>query len=1008
MRLLLAFSLFCGSFCSIPAYAQLSINEGSNKNYSAIADEDGDFPDWIELYNGGTDTVLLYNYSLSDNANNPQKWQFPAIKLAPNDYQIVFCSGKNRKPISDFTHVLTANNYNPTTGWNTHTFSTPFYWDGVSNILVNTCSYSSAGYTVNSIFNQTATSFPSTSFYFQDGNDAACSYTYGNPVNMRPNVRFNSSTIGAETNQNSPTDYPAPYGNWYWAAKHQMLFLASELSAAGLTAGYINSLSFDVASTDPGMVYDYIEIDMKLVAYDELNTNFEVLNPNMYQHTNFSISGNGENVMLYDPGMIELSSLDITCQNLNESTGLQPDGSSTIVSFEVPTPDSTNNNSLGLTEHLLAPTFSQSPGIFGSTINVTIANPNGADSDVYYTTDGSEPTTASNLYTGTAIPFFYSNVLRARAFATGYLPSEIASASYLFGVQHETPIISITTDNSNLYGPAGIFDNWQFDWQRAAHIDYFLQDSVQPLFSQNTGMQVDGGWGGSRSNQQHSFRLELDNGVLGEGPVHYPIIPYRTERNKYSNFYLRNGSNQFLNFPYKDAFQMQAMSETTNNYYSAWRPVSVYINGQYFGLYELREKLDDEFFREYDGAHKDSIDILSLSAWNNFVLRSVNGNPADTFYTIYDQFDALNPASPNYWDVADQFFDQTYYVDYIIAESWMGNTDWPGNNIKIYRSNKTDFRYRFCTIDMELALAPYSWTDCYFDHINYLFTQSPENPFINVWLQGIQNNRFHDYFINRFADVMNTEYLPSRLVPLEQSYFDATVVEMQKEYMLWGDPNNIPQQMTDFYNSHLTLQEQLSIRSGEVRNHIENNFGLPNQVDLTLDVHPAGAGHIHISTIEPEDDEYPWNGIYFNGVPIKIEAIANFGYNFSNWGNNGLITDVLNEVFLDTLDVTSIQFDAYFEESGAGISESAEVSNFNVYPNPGKTQISLVDLSGEQTGKKAYEIIDMAGRTLLSKALSTTQPETVIDISTLPNSVYLIRVMDGEVVLEQLRFVKVD
>lgn len=147
----------------------------------------------------------------------------------------------------------------------------------------------------------------------------------------------------------------------------------------------------------------------------------------------------------------------------------------------------------------------------------------------------------------------------------------------------------MVTDNANLYGATGIFDNWPFDWERAAYVEYF--DTTQALiFSQHAGIQIDGGAGGSRAQPQHSFRVELDHPVVGDGPVDYPLIPNRSERTKYSKFYLRNGSNQYLVLPYKDASQVEMMAGETNVYYSAWRPVSVYINGNYFGLYELREK----------------------------------------------------------------------------------------------------------------------------------------------------------------------------------------------------------------------------------------------------------------------------------------------------------------------------------------------------------------------------------------------------------------------------------
>jgi hypothetical protein len=990
-------------FCFGNIFSQLVINEGSNRNYLALADEDGEYPDWIEVFNSGTDTIFLHNYSLTDDNTEPQKWTFPAISLAPGDYLPVFCSGKNRKPISGFTHVLTDNNYNPTTGWNTHTFSTPFTWDGVSNILINVCSYDGAGYTVNSVVRQSSTPFPSTLFNFLDGNNGACSLPGGNVVNQRPNLRINGQVIGTGNIENGVTDYPAPYGNWYWGARHQILILASELQAAGVNPGLITSLSFDVVSTDPNMNYDYIEFFIKPFAPNSLTNNFETLNPFVFQHTNFSISRNGETIYLYDNNQNLLNSMLINCQDLDVSRGRFPDAGSSIMLFDQPTPDSTNNNSQTFSSYLMAPTFSVQSGIYGSSVNVSITHPNGLGSQVRYTLDGSDPTPSSTLYNGSPIPVFYSSVLKARVFAPGILPSPIESASYLLGVDHETPIISLTTQNSNLFGPTGIFDNWMFDWQRAAHVDYFTQDH-QLVFSQPAGMQVDGGWGGSRYHPQHSFRLELDNSVLGQGSITHPVIPNRPNRTKYSNFYLRNGSNQYLIYPYKDAVQVEMMAGTAKSYYSAWRPVSVYINGGYFGLYELREKFDPEFFKVHDGADPDSVDILSLSAWNNFILRQVHGmgSAIDTFNAYYNAFNSLDHSLPTFWDQADQYFDMEWYNDYIIGEAWMGNVDWPGNNIKITRSNATGFRYRFCTIDLELAMQPNGWTDCFHDQISYMLGQSTALPYINIWLKGIQNNRFHDYFINRFADLMNTEYKMDRLLNIEQNFFDLTVVEMQKEYARWGDPNNVSGQMNYFYNNHLVFRDQLSDRTQQVRNHIQSNFNLPNKVNVNLDVHPAGAGRIHISTIEPTD--YPWTGVYFNGVPVKLEAIPNPGYIFANWGNNPLMSDPLNPIFLDTLDVNNIQFDAYFEVYDLNVAEESQNHLFALYPNPAKDYITIVN-GAEDTDNMTYEMTDLTGRSVSMGKLNKTGIHTEIKLNGFGASVYLVNIFQNGERVAKKRFV---
>ncbi|MBK9593627.1 MAG: hypothetical protein IPO32_19710 [Crocinitomicaceae bacterium] len=97
---------------------------------------------------------------------------------------------------------------------------------------------------------------------------------------------------------------------------------------------------------------------------------------------------------------------------------------------------------------------------------------------------------------------------------------------------------------------------------------------------------------------------------------------------------------------------------------------------------------------------------------------------------------------------------------------------------------------------------------------------------------------------------------------------------MDNQHAKWGDPFKVGQ-MTDFTTAIIQFQNELMCRGDQVRDDIQNGFGLPQQVDVTLNVFPANAGKIHISTITPE--VYPWNGIYFDGVPIQVEAIHNWG-----------------------------------------------------------------------------------------------------------------------------------
>ena len=981
--------------------AQVLLNEGCNKNAFAVQDENGDAPDWIELYNNSASSVNLENWKLADQLNGLNAWIFPNLNIPAQSFMRVFCSGKDRYGSPPFTPTANTTSFQPVVSWNTHPFSQAFNWDGSSNIIINVCSYNNTGYTENSIFYQSTTPFTSCVASFVDGSPAACSNNIGQTYNQRPNIKLNNAIIGSGTITNSNTDYPAPYGNWYWGARHQMLILASELQAAGLNAGPISSLSFQVASTN-GEFYDYIDIALIQTSLTELDANFLPLQGQLL-HTNFKLDGTGEHVYLFNSTNQLQDQLEIVCPQPDISVGRFPNGS-TNITWMSPSPGLSNNSNQTYSDTLPRPQISLNSGIYNGLQSVQISTsiPNTVGKLVY-TINGQDPTINSATYVG-PISVSSNQVLRAKVFPlnnNNLLPSEQAVATYLFGVSHTTPILLVNTPNENLFGANGIFDNWWTDWVKPAYAVLLDTGQTHPILHQTkTALRMDGGAGGSRSHPQHSFRLSFTHGAFGDKPISFPLLPDRPNRAQYSDIYLRNGSNQYLNLPYKDASQVRMMSEGSANYYASYRPVSVYINGAYFGLYELREKFNQEYFEQHDNATRDSIELLSLSYWYNLVLRAVEGD-VDNFWSDYSNFNALDPSSPTYWQDADQYFDLKHYTDYIIAESWMGNVDWPGNNIKIYRSDASQKRWRFALIDLELSMQPNGWTNCTDNHIAYMMGQSEDNPYINIWKQSIENLAYRNYFINRFADQMNTSYRQEQLLATEQAFYESMLPEMPLQFARWGDPNNIAGQMATFEENHQIFQDQLLCRSTFVFNQLRLQFNLTKKVQVNLAVEPAEAGEIQLNTIQPTS--YPWSGTYFDGVPIQMEPVAKPGYVFSHWLPAANIVDSLADSLSVFVTQSNQTFTAVFKV--VPLPPDPPYIEFSVQPNPSNGLFSVWSTNKDLAKDCQYFIYDLQGRVIQKGPISDTY-ETILDLTVQRAAVYWLTIYKGEDKLQTLELLK--
>lgn len=913
----LYFSLLL-AFTSLFLSAQIVINEASNRNYTQSSEDGENYYDWFEMYNTSAVPVNIGNWGITDDKNIPVKWKFPNYSLDSGQFQIVYASGLDIKYVSILNHwesaVLPTDTFRyvePTAelpGWNGIGFDDSSWGKGAAgfgfgdnddNTILNT---SSVAVYIRRDFNITDKNVITRAILHIDYDDGFIAYLNGVEI-ARMNIGGTPAWNGTASTTHEAVMYQG--GNPEKFELDTSLIRSILLNGQNVLAIEVHNVQ--ASSTDLSLIPF---LSFGILSAESL---FQPV-PGWFSettgirlHTNFKLDSQGENLYLSTPDSTIVDSLIIPRIPLNCSFGRVTDGAVNCGIFENATPGSSNNTSQAYTKgYEPAPKFDIAAGFYNSTVKVTISDTS-ATGQIRFTTDGSEPTVTSNLYKGTPVSIVSTKTLKAKCFSTtDKLSSSTETATYFINVNHTIPVISITTNNENLYGSSGIFDNIDASWNKPCYIEYFDGDN-KLAFKQEAGIQIDGGAGGSRTQPQHSVRIEPGNGTFGAGNVNYKLIPDRPNREKYSSFYLRNGSNQYNTLQYKDGIQVKSVAKNTYAYYSAYTPIVAYINGNYFGVYELREKLNADFFTENYLMNNDSLDILTLSYYKGQVLEALEGS-TDPFWKDFNKFRSLSPSANDYQSRVDSFLDLNNYTDYIIAQSWIGNTDWPFNNIRIIRNKSTNFRWQFAVLDVEWSMLPNGWNSATDDHIGYMLSQSSDLPYIGFWLGLIQNKAYKISFINRFADLMNTNYLFSVIGPMEQEIYDYIYPEMGREFSRWGNSD-----MISFRNNHNTLRDQFSIRSGYVRQHIQSRFGCSGQVEVTLDVKPEGAGQIKISTITPTD--YPWNGIYFDGIPVKITAVPNPGYKFANWDDNSLISNPDTNSAIVTMSSSAENFTANFEAS---------------------------------------------------------------------------------------------
>lgn len=602
------------------------------------------------------------------------------------------------------------------------------------------------------------------------------------------------------------------------------------------------------------------------------------------KHLGFSLSMNGEDVLLSSSSFEVIDEHSYTQVLPDLSLGWD-DNLETWRLYSTPTPESENTgtNYAGLTPQVA---YSEAGGLKSDAIDLALTCPL-ANAEIRYATDGSAPDENSNLYSD-PMSINSSMVFRAIAYVDDYYPSIISTSSYIYDEGLDLDIISIIADDDELWDPvSGIYDN-PFSGDEIRVSCSYYSNTGNENFSQDLGMKIHA----PDSRSQKSLRFYARN-EYGSNTIDYQIF----EQKPYSDikrFILRNSGNDGIEIGHtalRDPLisQLFHTTNTEEHGYAAYHPVNVFLNGEYWGIYNIRERQDDYWLYQQYGYLAEDIDYLERTAEQSDTRFEWAGNWDD--YDLMEQ-SAINldlSDETNYQVIAD-WINVENYVDYQFVEIFICNQDWLSNNMKFWKPTDNSRKWEWIIWDTDWGFGTYypSYPHGFPDWDGLGFSLSNWGGWTNdVETELLQNlvesDIFLEYFSTRGADILNSYLKPTRIIPQLDDFSSRIAPDIDRQVDKWGGSESEWSDDVDY------MEEFISERPDFVREHFAERFELGEIYDITLNTLPETGGYIEVNTIET--DEIPWTGKYYEEIPVRLKAVANFGFVFDHWEETGAEED---------------------------------------------------------------------------------------------------------------------
>ena len=435
------------------------------------------------------------------------------------------------------------------------------------------------------------------------------------------------------------------------------------------------------------------------------------------------------------------------------------------------------------------------------------------------------------------------------------------------------------------------------EWEREASVSFFEKGNL--LLEQNIGISLKGS--STRNSPQKSFDL-IAKKQYGKKFFEYKFYEENSDLNgkiieKYDTITIRAiyGDERI-----RDRFARDIIYQRKSITTSWMKNCILFLNGEYWGMYELMEKLTPLYFQYHYGVPEENLVIVKENE-----IGTGKEEECEKYLQIDEQYSILDLSNEKNYKEIEQYFDMDSFIEHYAVGIYLGTWDWPLQNQgmwkfsgeKIEGNEFTDGRWRFMTYDLDFSMGVtfenYGGVEGYqYDNFKHIEKRRGHTPPTNLFLSLLKNENFKNKFINLYCDYVNDVMHINKINKIINDYRENTTwMFANSKFRWWNDGKSTKLEgyaynKNNFENKSLKDLETFFLERGKNTLQHMKEFLKINGELVELTIIKDGEGKIKINTIESEFKDGKWSGKYFSGIPINISVSKENSGEFKGWSGD--------------------------------------------------------------------------------------------------------------------------